>query len=401
MSLNQLNLDLPKPWLNARVCNLTVDCDANIPNLEVDISQIESTGTPGFLVDDGIDIIRRDIELADLQGIGAGAPVGETFLKHQAGTVSFVTLPPSPGVNTIYTADDVIADPVREVDCDSNQLLFRNPSVCRIGETTDAYVEVDQDFAGSGSPGCTMTKAVGAASYFSSVGNLGSGDSAIMGYSSGAVANSVDVDSDEIVISATDGVTNESITVDGSNGQILINSQSLNLVQVPVIDNEVFATLVRDTTGEIKIRQSNSVTGYRGGLTAFTPAVGVNVLNFNQVVFGAYTAGGVFNPATGEITIGAAVSQIWSFNVNVGYRETAAHANLGQTLRIKVNGLVFQSNTSTYSLNNNAFLDYSCNTMLRLVPGDVVTFEFVNAGSGATDQIAGGTFSTMSCYRLS
>ena len=100
MSLNQLILDEFKPWLDARVCNLTVDCDAtiqgtftangavNLPPQSINVNDLETSGSIGFIHDNGATVAVKDIEIMDLQQIGSGAPDG-TVLTHNAGVITF------------------------------------------------------------------------------------------------------------------------------------------------------------------------------------------------------------------------------------------------------------------------------------------------------------------------
>jgi hypothetical protein len=137
MSLNLLGLDIQKPWLNARVQDLTVDGNF-IGN--VAINNLESTGNNGFIYDDSVNVIRKDIELPDLQQIGIGAP-NNTFLRHDAGTVSFV---PIPSDVSIYTADGVLTGN-RVVDGGNNQLTIDQVSDFSVNVVNEVGITVGGD----------------------------------------------------------------------------------------------------------------------------------------------------------------------------------------------------------------------------------------------------------------
>jgi len=86
MSLNQIYKDERKPWLSGRVENWTVDGDLNVGGSLT----IPSQGN-GFLYDNSAAVVRKDIELLDLQNIGLGAGNGEV-LTHEFGVISFQPL---------------------------------------------------------------------------------------------------------------------------------------------------------------------------------------------------------------------------------------------------------------------------------------------------------------------
>ena len=122
--MNQLIADYFKPWLNARVNDLQVD--GNLTG-NIVASELESNGQVGFVYDDGVDVIRKDIEIGDLQDIAVGAP-NNTFLKHDLGTVSFASVPTLPGgsLDQILRHDGVSFVAVDQI-VDSN--LPTNPTI--------------------------------------------------------------------------------------------------------------------------------------------------------------------------------------------------------------------------------------------------------------------------------
>lgn len=156
-------------WANMRVETLKVDSgfelpDAAIPpssiqpglDLQVLITEqgvttwgdpiipitgIQSTGSTGFIYDNSVNVVRKNIELPDLQTIGQGAG-NNTYLRHDNGTVSFVPLPA--GGDNIYTADGVLTSG-RVVDGDGNPLTFTNMSAILVeGPTTiDGNVDIN------------------------------------------------------------------------------------------------------------------------------------------------------------------------------------------------------------------------------------------------------------------
>lgn len=89
MSINQLIADHKKPWLNARVNNLKVDGDIELDgDINIGVSDLESTGNIGFVHDNSSEINVKDIEISDLQNIGVSA-ADNTVLTHIAGVISF------------------------------------------------------------------------------------------------------------------------------------------------------------------------------------------------------------------------------------------------------------------------------------------------------------------------
>lgn len=92
MSLSKLIEDKYKRYLNARVNNLTIDGNLNLSPQSLPISSLQSTAQVGFLHDNSTEINRKNIEISDLQNIGNTA-LNNTFLRHNAGNISFETLP--------------------------------------------------------------------------------------------------------------------------------------------------------------------------------------------------------------------------------------------------------------------------------------------------------------------
>jgi len=221
---------------------------------------VASSGTPGFLVDDGTDVNRRDIELNDLQEMGQAEPSGA--LTNTNGTVAFTTgndgdvlttvntvngletsWAPSAAGTSIYSADGTIAAD-RTVDVNDTDLIFSNVGTGSVGINRNDGADI----------------------------NIFSVDGSGVSMESNEVSTS---DKSEVVVSAA-GVllqdtssanTSPSILVDGglpavapnvTNGGIQINASNLQLMQTLIQDNAEGSIVTVGANGLLKRRDINS-----------------------------------------------------------------------------------------------------------------------------------------------
>lgn len=141
MSLSKLIEDKYKRYLNVRVNNLTIDGNMNLAPQSVPISSLQSTGSVGFLHDDSIEIVRKNIEITDLQNIGSSA-ADNSYLRHDNGSVSFQ--PINTDVVTIYNNDDSLTGN-RIVDGGTNTLTFNNLSSLTLDATNLTFNSIPND----------------------------------------------------------------------------------------------------------------------------------------------------------------------------------------------------------------------------------------------------------------
>lgn len=230
MSLNLLSLDKFKPWLDARVCNLTVDCDVNLPDGSINVDSLESTGNVGFLHDDGSSISVKDIEIGDIQEIGVGANDGDV-LTYSGGVVSFEV--GSGGVN-IYNSDGVLTSD-RTVTFNSNDLILDNRG----------NIIIDDPLIQNNSEDHLLVR-----------NNV----SGVVEYRD---SNSIIIPASNLSSTGVTGVLfDNGANIVQTNHPILGNltANSFTFDSMPNIDNTETSLLVHDNvTGEIEIRQVSSL----------------------------------------------------------------------------------------------------------------------------------------------
>ena len=158
MSLNKLILNKKKPWLDARVNDLTVDGDFNITDNSIDISSLNTNGLTNsryVYTNSSGGITTKAIQLPDLQDIASGAPPGTTYLQHDGlGNVSFEPVSAGSPERTISVAQsggdfDNLTDAVTEanslIPVQSNPVTilvypgeYANPTIL----TPDGYISI-------------------------------------------------------------------------------------------------------------------------------------------------------------------------------------------------------------------------------------------------------------------
>ena len=262
MSLNELILDIKKPWLNIRVNDLCVDgvfCN------KIPVSSLESTGVVGFLHDNATDIVARPIEITDLQDIGFGAPDG-TVLTHNAGTVSFV----APGADeSIYSTDGTLGGN-RTVDCNSNYLHIDNNENFRVNEKADGVcsLTIDQsDIFGTGNPGLDLSYKVPAEEEGFEV-NAASRATVYYRNTAGTESHELQVDSNGVGIAAeklgiNPSVVSVSVNYPGTvgDGAAIINSDNVVLSKEPPENSSATRFLCRNNaTNEMEVKDESDIT---------------------------------------------------------------------------------------------------------------------------------------------